>query len=53
MMFTDPGLVIAERIQLLQQFQIAFERKRRVLADTVKRREEGTEAKASGHGVLL
>ena len=47
----DPGLVIAELVQPLDQLQVALDRQRRVLVDRVERRDEGAEAQACGqHG---
>jgi hypothetical protein len=34
---------VAQRVQLLEQLEVAFERERRVLADRVERRQEDSE----------
>jgi hypothetical protein len=46
-MLTAPELVITERIELLDQIEIAAELQHRVLADRMVRGKESTEFKAS------
>src|ERR1700738_1467400 len=52
MMLTAPELVIAQRIELLDQIEVAAELQHRMLADRVMRGEEGSEFEA-GHRVSL
>ena len=40
MMLADPGLVIVEAVEMLDQLHVAFDRKRRVLAQRMEGREE-------------
>jgi len=50
MMLADPGLVVAELIEPLDQLEIAVERGGGVLADRVEGRHEDAEAHAIGGG---
>src|SRR5579859_7903325 len=56
MVLAAPELVIAERIELLDEIEIAAELEHRVLADRVMRGEEGPKFEAShletSHGVF-
>src|SRR5450432_480576 len=52
MMLAAPELVIAERIELLDEIEIPAELQHRMLADRVMRREEGSEFEAC-HGFSL
>src|SRR3546814_21023889 len=50
MMLADPGLVVADRVEVLDQLHVALERRGRVLADRVERRQEDTETHVTrGH----
>ncbi|OIQ64617.1 hypothetical protein GALL_538300 [mine drainage metagenome] len=51
MMLAAPELVVAERIKLLDEIEVAAELQHRMLADRMVRREEGSELEA-GHGLL-
>jgi hypothetical protein len=44
MMFADPGFIVTKLIEPLDQFQIAVDRQRGVVADPVKRSQEDAEA---------
>src|SRR6202044_3511448 len=46
MMLATPELVIAERVELLDQIEVAAELQHRVLADRMMRGEEGAELEA-------
>ncbi|BBO09407.1 hypothetical protein TM102_08770 [Bradyrhizobium sp. TM102] len=50
-MLAAPELVVAERIELLDQLEIAPELEHRMLPDRVMRGKEGSELQAR-HGVL-
>ena len=54
-MFADPGLIVAELVEPLDQFQIAMQCERGIVADPVERRQEDAEAQAvvSHDAVLL
>src|SRR3954463_3178744 len=52
MVLAAPELVIAERVELLDEIEVAAELQQRVLADRVVRGEEGTELEAR-HGCFL
>jgi hypothetical protein len=43
----DPGFVVAEFIEMLDEAHVAFERQRRVFADGMKGRDETAEAEIS------
>src|ERR1700755_130150 len=51
-MLAAPEFVVAERIELLDQIEVAAELQHRVLADRMMRGEEGAEFQAC-HGVSL
>jgi hypothetical protein len=51
-MLADPRLVMAQRVEVLDEPQVALHRRRRVLAGGVERGEEGTGAQ-SGHRVSM
>ena len=46
-MLAEPGLVEAERVQVLDELQVALERQRRVLAHRVERGQEDAEPEAA------
>ena len=53
MMLADPGLVVAEPVQPLEQLDIAVDRQRRVFADAMERCQEDAELHAAmGHCVF-
>ena len=45
----DPGLVVAELVEVHDQVEVALQRQRRVLAGRVERRHEDSEAKTLAH----
>ena len=47
----DPRLVEAERVEVLEQVEVALEGEGRVLPDGVERGEEDAEAQGPVHGV--
>jgi hypothetical protein len=50
MVLADPGLVIAQRVEPLDQFEIAPKREGRIVADPMEGGEKYTEAQAAmGH----
>jgi hypothetical protein len=51
MVLAAPEFVIAERIELLDEIEVAAELQHRMLADRVMRGEEGSELKAR-HGIF-
>ena len=51
MMLAAPEFVVAERVDLLDEIQVAAELQHRMLADRVMRGEEGSEFQAC-HGVF-
>jgi len=48
----DPGLVVAEPVEVLDELEVALQRQRRVLPGGVEGGQEGSEAQ-SVHVVLL
>ena len=52
-MLTDPGLVVAELVEVDDQFQIALQRQRRVLTSRVEGCHEDSETKAIRHECSL
>ncbi len=51
-MLAAPELIVAERVELLDQIEIPAELQHRMLADRVMRGEEGSEFQAC-HGCFL
>ena len=49
MMLADPGFVIAEPVEMIDQLQIALDAQRRVLVDRMKGREEDAVLEFDGH----
>ncbi|OIQ65183.1 hypothetical protein GALL_532600 [mine drainage metagenome] len=52
MMLADPGFVVVQLIQVLQQFHVAFQGENRVLVHRMEGGEEDAAAKV-GHGCFL
>jgi hypothetical protein len=47
MVLADPGLVVAQGVEPLDQFDVAFQRERRVLAGTMEGGEDDAEGQAA------
>ena len=47
MVLAEPGLVVAELVEMLDELQIALERERRILADRVERGQEDPELQSA------
>ncbi len=52
MVFADPGLFVAEAVEMLDQLQIALDAQRGVFVDRVKRREEDSVLELDRHCVV-
>ena len=46
MVLADPGFVVAELVEQLDQLEVALDGQRRVLVERMERRDEGAEAQA-------
>jgi hypothetical protein len=53
-MLADPGLVVVETVEMLDQFHVAFDRKRRIFPQRMEGSEEDSGSEiAVLHGVFL
>ncbi len=49
-MLADPGLFIAQAVEMLDELEIALDAERRVFVDRMEGREEDAVAQLDGHG---